>query len=119
MALGQRPAIHRDRHRAVRPRARLSPDYDAGVQPESNGLAEALVGTFKRDYLGDAELRDAETVLAQLGQWIDDYNSQAPHSALGMRSPREYRALTLTAAVSTTTALTATPHLPQDARSTR
>jgi hypothetical protein len=58
-------------------------------------------------------------VLAQLGQWIDDYNSQAPHWALGMRSPREYRALTLTAAVSTTTASTATPHLRQDARSTR
>jgi len=36
-----------------------------------------------------------------------------------MRSPREYRALTLTAVVSPATALTATPHLPQDARSTR
>ena len=24
--------------------------------------------------------------------WIDDYNTQAPHSALGMRSPAEYRA---------------------------
>jgi putative transposase len=34
---------------------------------ESNGLAEAFVGTFKRDCLGDAELRDAETVLAQFG----------------------------------------------------
>ncbi len=28
--------------------------------PESNGLAEALVGTFKRDYVDGAELRDAE-----------------------------------------------------------
>jgi len=77
------------------------------------------VGTFKRDYLGDADLRDAETVLAQLGRQFDDYNSQAPHSALGMRSPREYRALTLTAAFGTATASTATPHLPQDARSSR
>ena len=77
------------------------------------------MGTFKRDYLGDADLRDAETVLAQLGQWIDDYNSQAPHSALGMRSPREYRALTLTTALGATTASAATPHLAQDVRSTR
>jgi transposase InsO family protein len=38
------------------------------------------------------ELHDAETVLAQLAQWIDDYNRQAPHSALGMRPPAEYRA---------------------------
>jgi putative transposase len=64
--------------------------------PESNGLAEAFVGTFKRDYISGAELRDAETVLAQLGGWFDDYNTQAPHSALGMRSPADYRAEHLT-----------------------
>jgi transposase InsO family protein len=34
-----------------------------------------------------------ESILAQLGGWIDDYNRQAPHSALGMRSPADYRAL--------------------------
>jgi len=59
-------------------------------------LAEAFIGTFKRDYLGDADLRDAETVLAQLGGWVEDYNTQAPHSALGMRSPAGYRAEQLT-----------------------
>ena len=48
--------------------------------------------TFKRDYVDGAELRDAETVLAQLSGWIQDYNTRAPHSALGMRSPAEYRA---------------------------
>ena len=56
------------------------------------------MGTFKRDYLGDTDLRDAESVLAQLGGWFDDYNTQAPHSAFGMRSPRDYRALILTSA---------------------
>ena len=82
----------------------LVPITTPAYSPESNGLAEAFVGTFKRDYLGDAELRDAETVLAQLGGWFDDYNTLAPHSALGMRSPREYRAL----------ASGTEPHLPQD-----
>jgi putative transposase len=47
------------------------------------------VGTF---YVSGAELRDAETVLARLGGWFDDYNTKAAHSALGMRSPAEYRA---------------------------
>jgi transposase InsO family protein len=60
--------------------------------PESNGLAEAFVHTFKRDYVLGAELRDAEAVLAQLGSWFGDYNRQAPHSALGMRAPTAYRA---------------------------
>ena len=96
----------------------LVPITTPAYSPESNGLAEAFVGTFKRDYLGDADLRDAETVLAQLGRWFEDYNTQAPHSALGMRSPREYRARTLETVLDATTASTATPHLPQDARST-
>ena len=87
----------------------MVPITTPAYSPESNGLAEAFVGTFKRDYLGDAELRDAETVLAQLGRWFDDYNSQAPHSALGMRSPRDYRALTLTTALGATPASASAP----------
>ena len=67
-----------------------------GVFFFDSGLAEAFSGTFKRDYVNGAERRDAETVLTQLGGWIDDYNTQAPHSALGMRSPVEYRAEQLT-----------------------
>jgi putative transposase len=70
----------------------LQPITTPAYSPESNGLAEAFIGTFKRDYLGDANLRDAETVLTHLGGWFDDDNTQAPHSALGMRSPAEYRA---------------------------
>jgi hypothetical protein len=97
----------------------LVPITTPAYSPESNGLAEAFVGTFKRDYLGDADLRDAESVLAQLAGWIDDYNAQAPHSALGMRSPREYRALILAKAFKPTAASAGTPYFPQDARSTR
>ena len=70
----------------------LVPITTPAYSPESNGLAEAFVGTFKRDYVDRAELQDAESVLAQLGRWIEDYNTQAPHSALGMRSPAVYRA---------------------------
>ncbi len=36
---------------------------------------------------------DAETVLALLPIWIDDYNDTHPHSGDGFRSPREYRAM--------------------------
>ena len=70
----------------------LVPITTPAYSPESNGLAEAFVHTFKRDYVLGAELRDAETVLAQLAEWFDDYNRQAPHSALGMRAPADYRA---------------------------
>jgi len=70
----------------------LAPITTPAYSPESNGLAEAFVKTFKRDYVSGAELRDAESVLMQLGGWFDDYNTQAPHAALGLRSPAEYRA---------------------------
>ena len=61
----------------------LVPITTPAYSPESNGLAEAFVHTFKRDYVNGAELRDAETVLAQRAGWFNDYNRHAPHSALG------------------------------------
>lgn len=60
--------------------------------PESNGMSEAFVNTMRRDYVESAELWSAASVIAQLPEWFRDYNEVAPHSALGMKSPHEYRA---------------------------
>jgi putative transposase len=60
--------------------------------PESNGMAEALVKTLRRDYVYLSRIDSAAVVLAQLPRWIDDYNEVHPHKGLKMRSPREYRA---------------------------
>jgi transposase InsO family protein len=65
---------------------RTTPPYS----PESNGMAEAFVKTFKRDYVYFGNLASAEAVLQQLPIWIEDYNVKAPHKALNMLSPREY-----------------------------
>ncbi len=48
-------------------------------------------GALRRDYLDGADFTTAERVLEALPGWIDDYNTQASHSGLGMRSPAEYR----------------------------
>lgn len=58
--------------------------------PESNGMSEAFVKTFKRDYAWFGDLSDAETVMNQLPAWFEDYNERAPHKGLKMRSPREF-----------------------------
>ena len=55
-------------------------------------MAEAFVKTFKRDYVYLAELHTADDVLRALAAWFADYNDHHPHSGLGMRSPREFRA---------------------------
>ncbi len=58
--------------------------------PQSNGMAEAFVKTFKRDYVGINDLRCAVEVTDCLPQWFEYYNKYAPHKALKMMSPREY-----------------------------
>jgi putative transposase len=68
----------------------LQPCFTPVASPESNGLAEALVRTLKRDYVRLNPLPDAVTVLGQLHRWFADYNDNHPHSGLGMRSPREF-----------------------------
>ena len=58
--------------------------------PESNGLAEAFFGSFKRDYVYQGELESVEDVGRKLPGWIQDYNEVAPHSALGMKAPAQF-----------------------------
>ena len=59
--------------------------------PQSNGMSEAFVKTFKRDYVGVNPLPSAKIVLELLADWFEDYNDNHPHSGLKMRSPREFR----------------------------
>jgi len=58
--------------------------------PESNGMAEAFVKTFKRDYVFVHDRPDAWTVLSRLAAWFEDYNETHPHKGLRMQSPREF-----------------------------
>jgi putative transposase len=68
----------------------LVPCFTPVESPESNGMAEAFVKTFKRDYVRVSPIPDAATALALIDAWMEDYNTVHPHSRLGYRSPREY-----------------------------
>ena len=69
----------------------LKPINTPVCSPQSNGMAESFVNTFKRDYVARMDLRDAKTVLAQLPSAFEHFNEVHPHSSLKMRSPREFR----------------------------
>jgi len=69
----------------------FEPKNTPAYSPESNGMAEAFVKLFKRDYVYTNELWTAESVLRRLSEWFLDYNCNHPHSGLQMRSPLEYR----------------------------
>ena len=58
--------------------------------PQSNGMAEAFVKTFKRDYASVGRRDDPAVVLSQLPKWFEHYNEVHPHKALRYRSPREF-----------------------------
>ena len=58
--------------------------------PESNGMAEAFIKTFKRDYVYVHDLSDAKTVMGLLPLWFGDYNNYHPHKGLKMRSPSQF-----------------------------
>jgi putative transposase len=69
----------------------LEPVNTPVCSPQSNGMAESFVNTFKRDYVSGMDLTDAVTVLAQMPAAFEHFNDIHPHSSLKMRSPREFR----------------------------
>ncbi len=68
----------------------LDPCFTPVESPESNGMAEAFVKTFKRDYVRVSPIPTAAAAMAAIPTWMDDYNDVHPHSRLGYRSPREF-----------------------------
>lgn len=68
----------------------LVPCFTPVQSPQSNGISESFVKTFKRDYVRVNALPDAQTALRQIARWFEDYNDNHPHSGPKMRSPREF-----------------------------
>ncbi|RUR10949.1 integrase core domain-containing protein [Legionella septentrionalis] len=55
--------------------------------PESNGMAEAFVKTFKRDYIAFYDPLNAQSLMSNLHSWFEDYNNNAPHKGLKNDGP--------------------------------
>ena len=68
----------------------LVPCFTPVRSPESNGVREAFVKAFKRDYVWVNPRPDAISVLQQLPAWFEGHNAVRPHSGLRMLSPREF-----------------------------
>jgi transposase InsO family protein len=69
----------------------IKPVHTPVNSPQSNGMAESFVNTFKRDYVGGMDRTDGAVVLAQLPDAFRHFNEVHPHSALGYKSPRMFR----------------------------
>ena len=74
----------------------LEPRTTPFESPQSNGMAEAFVRTFKRDYVRVNAIPDAQTFMSMLPAWFAHYNEVHPHKALRYRSPAEFIRASLT-----------------------
>lgn len=84
------PYIACDTRRFVRELG-LEPLTTAIRSPQSNGMAEAFVKTFKRDYVARMNRADALAVMRQLHAAFEHYCEVHPHRPLKMLSPRVFR----------------------------
>ncbi len=69
----------------------LTPIHTPVCSPQSNGMAESFVNTFKRDYVSQMDRSTPAIVLAQLPNAFTHFNEIHPHSAFKLKSPRMYR----------------------------
>jgi transposase InsO family protein len=69
----------------------LEPIHTPVCSPQSNGIAESFVNTFKRDYVSLMDRSNAKVVLAQLPDAFMHFNEVHPHSSLKLKSPRMFR----------------------------
>jgi len=69
----------------------IEPVHTPVCSPQSNGIAESFVNTFKRDYVNLMDRSSAEIVLAQLPDAFMHFNEVHPHSSLKWKSPRMFR----------------------------
>ena len=90
MVVRQRLGVHRQGHARTATALGLKLCFTPVRSPESNGIAEAFVKTFKRDYARLSILPDAQTVIVVPPAWFEDYNEVHPHSGLKFLSPREF-----------------------------
>ncbi len=70
---------------------RLSQEFVTPYTPEQNGLIERFFRSLKEECTWQHNFPDYETAKRTVTGWIDWYNSERPHQALGYLSPLEFR----------------------------
>lgn len=58
-------------------------------QPFNNGHIESYQGTMREELLEREEFETLKEAKQKISQWVNLYNTQRPHSALGYRTPME------------------------------
>ena len=72
---------------------RLHQEFITPYTPEQNGLIERFFRSLKEECVWQHNFASFAEARVAITQWIEWYNAERPHQALGYRSPRQFRAL--------------------------
>lgn len=70
---------------------RLSQEFVTPYTPEQNGLIERFFRSLKEECAWQENFETFNDAKQAVTRWIDWYNRERPHQALGYLSPRQYR----------------------------
>lgn len=71
---------------------RLQQEFITPYTPEQNGLIERFFRSLKEECVWQHTFQTFEEARRVIRDWVHWYNEERPHSALGYRSPAQYRA---------------------------
>jgi len=66
-------------------------EYITPYTPEQNGMIERFFRTAKEELFWQYNLENTDEAFRRFADWIDYYHEDRPHSALGYRTPSEFR----------------------------
>ena len=70
----------------------LDHTYAPVGRPTGNAVAERVIRTLKEEVVWLRDWDSIDELRAALDAWVERYNEQRPHQALGWKTPAEYRA---------------------------
>ena len=75
---------------------RLQQEFITPYTPEQNGIIERFFRSLKEECVWQHAFQTCEEARRVIRDWLQWYNQERPHQALGYRSPVQYRAQQLT-----------------------
>jgi transposase InsO family protein len=71
--------------------------YIAPGKPMQNGFIESFNGRMRDELLNETLFHGLAHARAVIGEWVEDYNTERPHSALGYQTPAAFASQLTTA----------------------
>ncbi len=75
---------------AVARRYGLGQEYITPYTPEQNGMIERFFLTLKQECVWLHRFENRDHAFRVIAEWLDRYDAERPHSALGYLTPKEY-----------------------------